>query len=176
MTRRPNTRWTLAAAAVAAAIAIGGCGTQDDTEPIPREQVAELRRQLDSIQGRYEAGGFACRQIVEGNDTNVARVESTIDSLPDTVDAEVRDSLRESFANLFTLVSSECEEPEPQETETEPSPLPPPTVPETDTETQPQTETEPEQRKEDRGKGKGRQKDEEPGSGDGGAQVPGVGE
>ena len=68
----------MAAAAAAATLAAAGCGSQEETEPIPREQVAEIRRQLDSIEARYEAGGFACRQIVDGPDPNVPRVESTL--------------------------------------------------------------------------------------------------
>jgi hypothetical protein len=116
-----------------------GCGADDEPEPsIPADSAAALEAQLNSIQDRFEfPGGQACGDITGGDDPNTAAVSNLIDSLPDSVDGDVRDALVQSFDRLFELVEQECGEA--QQTETEP---------ETDTETQTtetttETETEP---------------------------------
>jgi hypothetical protein len=116
-----------------------GCGSDDEQDgaPIPADQAAVLERQLDSIQDRFEFGGDACADITGNSDPNTTAVASIIDSLPQNVDPDVRDSLEQSFERLFQLVQDQCDEQQGQETETEEAPVPPP---ETDTET---TETVP---------------------------------
>ena len=116
-----------------------GCGADDEPEPsIPADSAAAFEAQLSSIQDRFEfPGGQACGDITGGDDPNTAAVSNLIDSLPDSVDADVRDALVQSFDRLFELVEQECGEAQQQETE-----------PETDTETQTtetttETETEP---------------------------------
>ena len=119
---------------------VAGCGADDEPEPsIPADTAAALEAQLNSIQDRFEfPGGQACGDIAGGEDPNTTAVDSLIDSLPNSVDADVRDALVESFDRLFQLVEQECAEA--QQTETEP---------ETDTQTEPTdtttdtTETEP---------------------------------
>jgi hypothetical protein len=123
--------------ALAAGLA-AGCGSDEEGEPLPQGQATELLGQLDSIQARFEAGSGACNDITEGDDTNLAVVQRVLNSLPDDVDADLRDALTQSFDRLFELVREECAEEEPTETETTPTETETvPTEPETET-----TETE----------------------------------
>jgi hypothetical protein len=166
-------RATLALTAVLACGLPIACGGDDEGRGIPQDSASVLQRQLNSIQSRLEAGDAACRDVVEGDDTNLAAVRRTINSLPDDVNQDVRDALRDSFDRLFELVEAECE-PQPETTPTETTP--PPTIEtEPETETQPQTETAPppekpkkeEKRDDDGGGGQ-----EAPGNGGGGAIAP----
>ncbi|HYP48985.1 MAG TPA: hypothetical protein VEQ61_10145 [Thermoleophilaceae bacterium] len=112
--------------------ALAGCGSDDEKgEPIPAAQAAELQKQLDSVENRFEFGGGACGDIPD-NERDVARA---IEALPAEVDPDVRRALEDSFARLFELTAEQCDEQKGQETETE-------TTPETETETTPETETE----------------------------------
>ena len=82
-----------------------------------------------------EAGGGACADII--SDTLPA-VNTTIQSLPEDVDPDVRQALLDGFNRLFELTSEQCDVEKGQETEPEPLLEP---EPETETETTP-TETE----------------------------------
>jgi hypothetical protein len=132
--------------ALAAGLA-ASCGSDEEGEALPQASAAELLGQLDSIQARFEAGSGACNDVTEGDDTNVAVVQGQLDSLPDDVDADVRDALAQGFDRLFELVQQECAEEQPTDTQTETEPEPAPTETEptetlpTETETVP-TETE----------------------------------
>jgi hypothetical protein len=98
-----------------------GCGSDEEGKPIPRELAAQLEAQLNSIQDRFEfPDGAACGDITGGDDPNTTQVRNLIDSLPDDVDADVRDALEQSFDRLFELVEQDCGE-EPAQTETEPT-------------------------------------------------------
>jgi hypothetical protein len=146
---RATTTLILALAAGFAA----GCGGDDESgEPIPQQAAADLESRLAEVERRMEAGGGACADIQ--NDTLPA-IDSTIDSLPDDVDPDVRDALVRSFERLFELVQAECDEQRGQEEE-QPAPVEPepaPTIPpddeedddegEEDSETPPPTETGP---------------------------------
>jgi hypothetical protein len=147
VTIRPHTRSALLAGAFCAlALAATGCGSDEEGEGIPPEAVQTLEGQLGSIERRVDAG--ACQDVTEGDDTDVDKVEQTINGLPSDVDPDVRDALEQSFQRLFQLVQEECR---PTETETETETTPPETVPPetTPTETTPpettptQTEEEP---------------------------------
>jgi hypothetical protein len=127
---RATTSLILALAAGLAA----GCGSDDDQsgEPIPPDQAAALQRQLESIENRFQFGGDACADITGNADPNTTAVRSVLDSLPQEVDSDLRDSLEQSFDRLFELVQEQCdtekgqeEAPppvEPQPTETVPPP------------------------------------------------------
>lgn len=168
MTRRR----TYAAILACAALLGAGCGSNSEGKPIPRSQVTELQKQLNSIQDRFSFGDGACNDIVGDNLPSVRR---TLGQIPDTVDADVRNALSDSFRRLFDLVSTDCKQTSGQET------TPTETTPTTPTETTPTettpTETTPTettplptapgQKKGKKNKGQGN------GNGGGGAKAPG---
>lgn len=129
---RPRATITLILA-LAAGLAAGCGGDEEGGEPIPQQAAADLESRLAEVERRMEAGGGACADIQ--NDTLPA-IDSTIDSLPDDVDPEVRDALVRSFEQLFELVQAECDEQKGQEEE-QPAPVEPeptPTIPPDDDE------------------------------------------
>ena len=141
----------LAPAACLVALAAGalaaGCGSDDEGPPIPANIANQLQTRLDEIERRFEFAGGACADIE--NDSKPA-VEELVSSVPNDVDADVRQALSESFDRLFELTADQCEQ---QQTETQPAPTPAPepepvptepAPPETtETEAPPQTETTP---------------------------------
>jgi hypothetical protein len=114
--------------ALAAGLAVG-CGSDDgeEGEPLPPEQAAALQRQLESIENRFQFGGDACADVTGNDDPNTTAVASVLDSLPENVDPDLRDSLEQSFERLFQLVQEQCDEQQGQETEEAPPPEPEPT-------------------------------------------------
>ena len=174
---------TTAVIACLAALLLGGCGSGDDEgTKIPAATRQELEKQLQSVENRFDAGGGACSDIAE----NQQSIERTLDSLPPDLEADVRGALRDGFDRLFELSDEQCDEQKDQPTETETTPTLPAPAPETDVPTTPtQTETEPEEKKpeepkqdEDSGKGNGTEQgggDATPqaGGGGGGAIAPG---
>jgi len=170
-------------AAIAASVLalLAGCGSTDEGGPVPAATRAELNKQLDSIEARFDHGDGACSDIAQ----NQTSVEATLDGIPKDVDAQVRDALRSGFDRLFELTATQCDEQKGQQTETEttqptPAPAPEPTPTETTptpTETTPPPEEKP---KKDKDEGK---KDEDKGasgvvpqSGRGGGAVAPTGE
>jgi hypothetical protein len=130
------------ALALLAVLALLGAGCGSDSEkgkPIPSAQVAELEKQLDAVQRRFEAGDGACADI--SNDSEPA-IRSAFDQIPSSVDRKVRDALRQSIDRLFQLTASQCDTtPNTDTTQTETTPTPTDIQTETQqTETQ-QTET-----------------------------------
>jgi uncharacterized membrane protein YgcG len=136
--------WLVALAAGALA---AGCGSDDEGAPIPANISNQLQTRLDEVERRFEFGNGACADIE--NDSKPA-VEELVSSVPNDVDADVRQALGESFDRLFELAAEQCEQ---QQTETQPAPTPAPepepvptepAPPETtETEAPPQTETTP---------------------------------
>jgi hypothetical protein len=135
--------------ALAAGLAVAGCGGDDEGAPIPRATATALNAELDGVQARLDQGSAgACEDILAGpRDPNMDRVQQLIDSLPDDVDADVRSALEESFDRLWDLVQQDCDDKAQQEEsqQQEPEPeQPTETQTETETETTPtETETEP---------------------------------
>jgi hypothetical protein len=118
-----------------------GCGKDKEGRPIPADQAAELRRQLDSIENRFKFGDGACNDIQRDN---VPTVERILTRIPPSVDRDVRNAVRDSFERLFQLTAAQCDEQKGQETtptQTETTPTQTETTPRTQTETTP-TETE----------------------------------
>jgi hypothetical protein len=139
--------------ALGACLATAGCGSDDEKgSPIPAEQATALLGRLDEAENRLANGSEgACKDILDDTMPEVGKI---IDSLPSSVDPDVRDALEESFDNLWSLVDSECQELKPDEpaqtTPTEPDTtetieIPTETIettpPETDTEPAPDDET-----------------------------------
>ena len=133
--------------ALGACLATAACGSDDEKgSPIPAEQATALLGRLDEAENRLANGSEgACKDILEDTMPEVGKI---IDSLPSSVDADVRDALEESFDNLWSLVDSECQElksDEPaQTTPTESETTETIEIPTETTETTPpETETEP---------------------------------
>ena len=175
--RHDIARWL---AVLACALAVAGCGSDDEGEQLPASASQALRAELQSVENRIDNGSAgACRDVLEGDSANTDAVTRILDGLPDDVDPDVRDATRESFDRLFELVQDECNEIEdqtdtdttPTETETEPEQTETETVP-TDTETETTTtETLPLEPPGNNGNGKGNGKGK--GNGGGGQVAPG---
>jgi hypothetical protein len=116
------------------------CGSDEEGAPIPAESASALENQLSGIEGRLAVQG-ACNDITQGDDPNTTVVDQLIADLPDDVDADVEQALRDGFDRLFQLVDERCAEleEEPDQTETEPPLI------DTETETTPPEETVPEE-------------------------------
>jgi hypothetical protein len=111
---RPRATITLILALAAGLAA--GCGDDEENgEPIPPDQAAALQRQLESIENRFQFGGDACADITGNADPNTTAVRSVLDSLPQDVDPDLRDSLEQSFDRLFELVQEQCDTEQGQE-------------------------------------------------------------
>ena len=169
-----------------AALAIAGCGGDEEGEPIPAQTAQALEAELDGVQARIDNGSAgACNDILEGDrGPNLERVQQLIDDLPEDVDPDVRSALEDSFDRLWELVQQDCDdkaqeeeserqeepEPEPEPTPTEPEPEPEPTPTETETAPVPtnpeETPLPPE--------GDGDNDGELPGEGNGGGVGPGA--
>jgi hypothetical protein len=116
-------------AALALCLVAAGCGGDEEGKGLPSAQVQLLDGRLDETQRRLDDGSAgACRDIL--NDTR-PEVTKIINSLPNDVDADVREALVESYDNLWSLVGDRCQEaeqdeqsqqePEPEPTQTEPT-------------------------------------------------------
>jgi hypothetical protein len=180
---------TITAAALSCLALIGaGCGGDEEGDPIPAAQREQILSRLDEAERRLDDGSEgACVDIL--NDTE-PEVDNVVASLPENVDADMRQRLEEGLRNLWDLVTAECEQLEGQETDTETTPEPaPPPPPETETETVPtvpeETEEEneggtpPGQEKKQGGESPGNSGDQGgidlPGTGGGGTVAPGEG-
>jgi hypothetical protein len=137
--------------ALAAVLAIAGCGGDDEGAPIPSETATALQAELDGVQARLDNGSAgACKDILEGTrGPNLDRVNQLIGALPDDVDPDVRAALEDSFDRLWELVQQDCDEKaseeeqqrqEQEQEEAEPEPTTP-TTPEETTPTTPEEET-----------------------------------
>jgi hypothetical protein len=139
------TRTTTALAVACLALLGAGCGGEEEGDPIPADQREQILSRLDEAERRLDDGSEgACRDILSDTEPEV---DNVVASLPENVDADVRQRLEEGLQNLWDLVTAECEQLESQETDTEPAPEPaPPPPPETETETVPTVpEEEPEE-------------------------------
>jgi hypothetical protein len=162
--------------ALGACLASAGCGADDEKgDPIPADAVAALEARLSETENRLANGSEgACKDILEDTMPEVGNV---IDSLPDSVDPDVRDALEQSFEKLWNLVDEKCQELKPDEPaqtetpepETETVEVPPETTetvpPETETTTSPEEEELPPD-------GDGESGGETPESGNGGGVGP----
>jgi hypothetical protein len=123
-------RGQLTMLALVAGLAAGGCGSDEEGEPIPQGVAADIEAQLENIQGQIDDGSLgACKDIKKPGNT-FATLRAEVARVPDDVDADVRDALAESVDRLGELVDDECSSREP-ETETTPEEtVPEETVPE----------------------------------------------
>ena len=125
--------------ALAACLVAAGCGSDEEGEPIPANIAGQLQTRLAEVERRFEFGNGACADI---QNDSLPAVEDLLASIPENVDADVRQGLTEGFDRLFVLTEEQCQQTQ-TETETEPAPAPE-TVPTEPTETTPPpTETTP---------------------------------
>ncbi|HEX8855966.1 MAG TPA: hypothetical protein VF752_10230 [Thermoleophilaceae bacterium] len=141
MTRRAA---GLAAPLAAAALAFAGCGgdgVDNAKHGIPQSDAQAILTQLDQIGSQFD--NKACN----GASAKVRELQTRVDGLPRSVDADLRRELVNGVRHLDQLVADQCQRPEPTQTETTTTPsetTPPPTTETTPTETQPPpTQTEP---------------------------------
>jgi hypothetical protein len=129
-----TTRRTALALLAALALVAAGCGKDAEKgKPIPGANVAELQKQLDAIERRFNHGDGACADITNDSEPAVSRA---LDQIPSSVDRKVRNSLRQSFAHLFQLSADQCDTTPTDTTNTQTDTTP--TQPQTDTRTQTQ--------------------------------------
>lgn len=169
---------------------LGACGSDEEGEPIPQGIAGDVETQLELIQNRVDNGSpGACADIEKSDDGGTfAEVDRQVEAIPEDVDADVVDALRQSVERLKELVRQECDEiSEKTETTEEPTDIPPveevPTItvpPETTpTETVPEdeqdggTEIPPgQEKKQDQGQGQGQGQFDSGGEPGGGVVVP----
>ena len=97
--------------AVAAALAVSGCGGDDEPqgEKLPPEVTQTLLKQLDSVSDRVAAGvSGACDDIYSEDVGNIAPIDEALNSIPSDVDPEIRSALEQSIERLTQLVDEEC--------------------------------------------------------------------
>ena len=168
-------------ALLGAAVLVAGCGSDDEPEGkgIPAESAATLQQRLEEIQRRFDDATDSTPNVGACNDIerdSVRVIRSTVASLPNDVDPDVRDTLEAGIERLRELVRDGCADVEPAETETMPEEAPPPETPPEQTATEPEeatTETTPSeeppgQQKKDKDNGGGTP----PGQGGGGLPAP----
>jgi hypothetical protein len=135
-----SARRIFALALVASAVAFAGCGGDSEGKPIPATTAAGLQAQLEGVQRRIDQGSAgACKDILEGpRDPNKQQVQDLIDSMPDSVDSDVKSALQDSFDHLWELVQQDCDD-KASQTKTETTPTETTETPTTPTETQTET-------------------------------------
>ena len=129
-----------AAAVVITALALAGCGGDEDKgDPIPRRDANRMVALLDLAE--RQSGQGTCN----GARAKVREAGQIADGLPDGVDPDVRRELTSGIDRLAELVESECQvEEEPEDTTTTTVPEPTTTTPEPTATTPEPTATTPE--------------------------------
>ncbi len=190
MTMRPSLRLAVAAALGVAAALLIACGNSGKGL-IPAAQAGPLQSDFEGVAQAAEAGNGSCA----ATETALGKTEKDFYALPGTVDAGLRDRLKQGIENLRSRALAMCAQPTvtttaapTTTTETTPTPTTPTTT--TNTATTPTTPppnegggTEAPGEGEGKGKGKGVGKEgggeagESEGAGaSGGASAPGGGQ
>jgi hypothetical protein len=106
-------------AAALGALALAGCGSDDDAALIPQGNADQLTALVS------EAGDAAAAGECDRARRAVAEAEAELSGLPRRTDRELKRNLREWLEHLDTRIAEECEAPEPEETATpEPTAVP----------------------------------------------------
>ena len=107
---------------LALAAGLGACGSDEEGDPIPQDVAEAIVTQLEAIGNRVEAEEVgACEDLEQNDDSGTfAEVERQLAALPNGVDADVEDALRQSVDRLRELVDEACASLEDTETETVP--------------------------------------------------------
>ena len=97
---------------LAGALALAGCGGDDEPEPsIPLNDATTLASTLQRVQDNVDVG--SC--LVAEREVQVFLSE--VDSLPDGVDDQVIEALQRGAQNLLGLIEEDCDQPEETTTE-----------------------------------------------------------
>jgi hypothetical protein len=134
----PRPKAILAVLAIAASLAVVGCGSDDESQgDLPADDAATLLGQLEEVQANLDVG--SCFVAADEADNLIADIQD----LPSDVDSDLRQALERGAEQLRTLLEDpdQCERPVTTETTTEET-----TTEETETEedtTTRETETEP---------------------------------
>ena len=132
-----------------AVVALGGCG--GEPRPIPRGQADGLLADLEEAKRRVDAG--ACGDVEKGT---FVRLDRRVERLPDDIDSDVEQALRDGVGHLKDVAEEECAANRPAQTTT----TAPTTVPSTTTRPAPVTSTTA-PTDAPKGKGKGGNEDEQ---------------
>jgi hypothetical protein len=121
-------------AAALGALALAGCGSEDDSALIPQEDADRLST-LVADAGEATGAGECDRAS-----RAVSEAEAELSGLPRRTDAALKDNLREWLEHLDRRIAEECDAPEPEATATA-EPTAEPTAAPTETATPEPTET-----------------------------------
>ena len=99
-------------AAALGALALAGCGSDDDAALIPQDRADQLTALVS------EAGDAAAAGECDRARRAVSEAEAELSSLPRRTDRELKQNLREWLEHLDNRIAEECEAPEPEETAT----------------------------------------------------------
>jgi outer membrane biosynthesis protein TonB len=109
-------------AAALGALALAGCGSEDDAALIPQENADQLSAVV------ADAGDAAAAGECDRARRAVSEAEAELAGLPRSTDRQLKQNLREWLEHLDGRIAEDCEAPEPEETAT-----PEPTATETAT-------------------------------------------
>ena len=103
MTALPRPFHALTALACGASLLFAGCGSDDGGRPIPTGLSEKISGELDLVQRRVET--VACNDLPEESYRDLERLMAQI---PENVDPDVRDALRDGVNDLRGLADEEC--------------------------------------------------------------------
>ena len=89
---------------ISAAMLVSACGEEDRSHLLPGESVQEIEANIDTVQAQVDEG--LCLEALESAD----QVQKQVESLPRTVDPELRRALLDGAVTLIQLVRDNCEE------------------------------------------------------------------
>jgi len=102
--------------AVAALVALPGCGSEDKGRPIPSDQASRIISLVRQADAANQQGGHC-----KGAQAKVAEAQTVVEQLPRRVGKDVRQGLSDSLAHLNDLIRQESCAAQTTQTETTPS-------------------------------------------------------
>jgi hypothetical protein len=119
-------------------LALPGCGGggDDSGTPIPSQQANQMNALLAQADRQSSQG------TCNGADAKVRQAQGVLDSVPRSVDRDVRQSIADGMERLRALIASECKRPQQTQTETTPTETTPTETTQTETTQTETTQTE----------------------------------
>jgi outer membrane murein-binding lipoprotein Lpp len=121
-------------AAALGALALAGCGSDDESALIPQDNADQLSTLV------AEAGDASSARECDRARRAVSEAEAELSGLPRQTDRNLKRNLRDWLEHLDSRIAEECQAPEPEETAT-PEPTETPTAEPTETPTETPTAT-----------------------------------